>query len=225
MTDSESTPRKSQVGFVLLCVVCMCGWAMGADASSALVANGSFEALKRLQAPPRPSVKGRWVLKGGLRAPVGWTLSSAFPGQLEIMEGDAADGRRFLRVTAQPRRAAHLFQPWPGVRHGLTYEVSLRYRGGPVELKIYEYDGKGRLKADRPFARGEATPVRSGAWSTLKGVYRMPRSIAKTCLVVAIPAGGEADVDNVRAGRAPAPDPQRAYLSFVTGNRVLESCY
>ena len=56
---------------------------------------------------------------------------------MEVIDGGAADGQRFLRLAAGSVRAAHLAQECPGRRRGLGYEVSLRYRGGPVHLKVY----------------------------------------------------------------------------------------
>ncbi|MBT4814244.1 MAG: hypothetical protein HON70_01015 [Lentisphaerae bacterium] len=90
-----------------------------------------------------------------------------------------------------------MIQLCPGLRRGLTYEVVLRYRGGPVELKVYEYDAKGSLKTDRAFARGEPTPARTGGWGTVRGAYRLPQGMSKATLAVTVPAGAEADVDAV----------------------------
>ena len=48
-----------------------------------------------------PDPTGRnWALKSGDRAPDGWNLSPAFPGELEIIESSAPEGERFIRVTA-----------------------------------------------------------------------------------------------------------------------------
>ena len=181
------------------CAAWACALAAAAPAAKpVLVTNGSFEAVVKLNAPPKGNSIGRWVLKTGLHAPSQWRLSPAFPGQLEVVEGGAADGERFLRVVAMPTRASHLVQQCPGLRRGLTYEVTLRYRGGPVQLKVYEYDSKGRLKTDRAFAVGKPTPRRDGPWGTLEGVYKMPMGMAKVCLAVAVPDGSEADLDDVR---------------------------
>lgn len=159
--------------------------------------NPSFEAVAVVQAPPQASAQGTWVLKSGLRVPEGWTLSQAYPGELEVVEQGAAEGQRFVRVVAGPNRAAHLAHPWSGLRPGLGYKVSLRYRGGPVELKVYEYDGTNALKSDRAFVRSVPTPVRDGSWSTLVGIYMLPNGISRVTLALAIPPGGGADLDDV----------------------------
>jgi hypothetical protein len=171
------------------------------ERSQDLLENGSFEAIQRLAAPPKGNDFGIWVLKSDLQAPVAWTLSSAYPGELEVVEGDAADGQRFLRLAAGAKRAAHLYQSCPRLRPGLAYKVTLRYRGGPVELKVYEYTAQGRLDADRPFADGTATPARNGVWATLEGVYQLPEGIATAIFAVAVPEASDADLDDVRVGR------------------------
>ena len=203
MPKPANRARGETVSTIFLCAawICTSTAAADADAKSVLVKNGSFEAVKRLEALPRANAQGQWALKSDLQTPMDWTLSSAFPGALAVVGGGAADGKWFLRIASRPKRAAHLYQRCPALRRGLVYEVALRYRGGPVELKVYEYDGKGKLKADRSFARGEPTPVRHGTWGTLKGAYKMPHGIARACLVVAVPAGGEADLDDVRASK------------------------
>ncbi|MBM4078389.1 MAG: hypothetical protein FJ278_01735, partial [Planctomycetes bacterium] len=92
-----------------LCVARICS-AAEPDAASAFVKNGSFEAVERLKAAPKPNAQGQWLLKSDLQAPADWQLSAAFPGQLEVVEGGAANGQRFLRVAAGPNRATHLYQ-------------------------------------------------------------------------------------------------------------------
>ena len=171
------------------------------DGNKGFLENGSFEAIQRLAAPPKGNDFGTWVLKSDLQAPTAWTLNAAFPGALEVAEGGAADGKRFLRLAAGANRAAHLIQSCPQLRPGLTYKVTLRYRGGPVELKVYEYDAQNKLKTDRPFAEGLATPVRNGAWATLEGVYALPDGIAKATLVVCC-AGPQRSGPGRRARRA-----------------------
>jgi len=182
-------------------IVLLCTCAAASDANRIPLKNPSFEAIAKLKAPPKGNSIGRWVLKTGLQAPADWGLSGAYPGELEVVEGGAADGERFLRVVAMPTRASHLVQRCPGLRRGMSYETTLRYRGGPVELKVYEYDTKGQLKSDRAFAVGKPTAQRAGPWATLTGIYRMPTAMAKVTLAVAVPDGSEADVDDLRMRR------------------------
>jgi hypothetical protein len=203
MIKREGTVQRRRTWIVGLCAAWICTSAAlaAADSEKTLLKNCSFEAVARVAAPPKGSEQGKWLLKSDLQAPAEWRLSAAYPGELEVIDGGAADGQRYLRIAAGPNRAAHLAQQCPGLLRGLAYEVSLRYRGGPVELKVYEYDGMGKLKADRAFARGVPTAVRDGAWGTLAGIYMMPNGIAKVTLALAVPGGGEADLDDLRIER------------------------
>ena len=168
--------RKMRLWIACLAAAWICDSALaaGAGTQSIPLTNCSFETVAPLKAAPKGNERGTWVLDSGLQAPAQWKLSSAFPGELEVVEGGAADGRRFLRLAASAVRAAHLFQQWPDVRRGLSYEVSLRYRGGPVQLKVYEYDVAGKLKTDRAFARGDRKSTRLN--SSHIPLSRMPSS-------------------------------------------------
>ncbi len=193
------------------------------EGNKGFLENGSFESIQRLAAPPKGNDFGSWVLKSDLQAPAAWMLNAAFPGTLEMAEGGAADGQRFLRLAAGANRAAHLIQSCPQLRPGLTYKVTLRYRGGPVELKVYEYDTQNKLKTDRPFAEGLATPVRNGAWATLEGVYALPEGIAKTTLVVCVPGRSEADLDDVRVERFVRPETPVDVGAFGASGSAFET--
>ncbi len=103
------------------------------------------------------------------------------------------------------------------------YKFTLRYRGGPVELKVYEYDDQNRLKADRPFAEGLATPVRRGDWAALEGVYTLPEGIARTTFVVCVPDGSEADLDDVRGERFVRPETPVDVRAFGASGSAFET--
>ena len=190
----------------ILCLASAWHWAAptvtAVEAESPLLQNGSFEAVASVTLPAKGNQFGKWALADDGQGPAGWKLSSAYPGNLAVIEEGAADGQRFLRVTAGPNRAAHLVQPLADLRPGLAYEVTLRYRGGPVELKVYEYDGAGKLKADRAFATGAPAPVREGPWGTLVGIYTIPSGIAKVMLALAVPGASDADLDGVQVKRS-----------------------
>ena len=168
------------------------------EAKGVFLENGGFEVIQRLAAPAKDQV-GAWVLKSDLQAPAKWTLNPAYPGTLEVVEGGVADGRHFLRIAAGAKNAAHLAQSCRGLHPGAKLKFTLCYRGGPVELKAYEYDAQSKFKGERQFAEGPATPVRGGAWGTLEGVYGTPEGVAHASFVVSVPAGREADLDDVRA--------------------------
>ncbi len=165
-----------------------------------LLKNGSFETIQRVPSPPK-SAAGAWVLKSDQQSPTMWTLNPTYPGVLEVVEGGAAHGERFLRLAAGAKSAAHLTQACPALRGGVKLKYTLRYRGGPVELKVYQYAAQSKFKGERQFAEGMATPVRNGDWATLEGVYRLPEGIATATFVVSVPGACEADLDDVRAER------------------------
>lgn len=162
-----------------------------------LVENGSFEMVQRHPAPPNGPAT-TWILKSDLQAPSKWTLSPVYPGTLELVEGGAAEGKRFLRIIAGSKNAAHLVQGYRPLRPGLKVRFTLRYRGGPVEMKVYEYDAQGKFKGERPFAEGTPTPRRDGDFATLDGVYGLREGIAHASFVVSVAAGRDAHVDDVR---------------------------
>ncbi|MFK5920987.1 MAG: hypothetical protein QM496_02315 [Verrucomicrobiota bacterium] len=138
-----------------------------------------------------------WFLVNG-KKPALWNLSSAYPGDLEMVEMEAAEGRYFLKLAARPERAAHLTQATPYLRRSLPYQLSVSYRGGPVELRMYEYDENGKLIAERAFARGEALKTDNNTWKKLTGIYQLPRNIARVTLALVVPEGAQADLDEVK---------------------------
>ncbi len=158
------------------------------------IRNGGFETVRKTVPPKAHPRFHRWVLETG-SAPVDWTLNRSFPGRLAVVETTAPEGRRFLRIKAFPKRAAHLFQAVPDIVPGRIFRMSLRYRRGPVVLEIYEYDAKGRLVAERTVAEGPA--VIGDAWHEISGLYR-PIDITKAAVAVTVAGGAQADIDDVR---------------------------
>ena len=98
MVAPTRKPRKLRIAS--LCA----GWlfASSAAAGTPLVENPCFEAVAPLAAPPKANAQGQWVLKSDLLAPAQWTLSAAYPGELQVVEDGAAEGQRFLRIAAGP---------------------------------------------------------------------------------------------------------------------------
>ncbi len=159
-----------------------------------LVENSGFEAITVANA----LATGKWTLNSKDQVPDKWTLSSAFPGDLEVVESAAPEGKRFVRIAAGPSRAAHIYQRCPQIRRGRAYEVSLRYQGGPVEVEMYEYDPAGKLVAEHRFAKSPANPPANDSWQEITGYYMLPDGIAKTSLAIVLPAGSRADLDDLR---------------------------
>ncbi len=159
-----------------------------------LLANSSFEFITTSDA----RTKEKWKLKGEGRVPDQWRLSPAFPGELEFVESAAPEEKKFIRVAAGEKRAAHIYQACSQVRWGQAYEVSLRYRGGPVLLEMYEYDEAGTLVAEHVFSVGNSAADTNDAWRNLTGYYMLPEGVTKVSLVIVVPAGGKADMDAIR---------------------------
>ena len=70
---------------------------VGLASAEPLVTNGGFETPVTLSATPVPdSGFGLWALGPDHRAPSGWTMNSAFPGDLALISGDAHGGQAFV---------------------------------------------------------------------------------------------------------------------------------
>ena len=123
------------------------------------VKNSGFEAVT---VSGEPAKRG-WTLNRAEQVPTQWSLSSAFPGELLVVDSEDAEGGRFVRMTAPPARASHIYQACPQIERGKPYEVTLRYQGGPVKLEMYEYGDAGKLVGEHVFAQGDPQPVGDGA--------------------------------------------------------------
>ncbi len=158
------------------------------------VKNSGFEAVT---VSGEPAKRG-WTLNRAEQVPTQWSLSSAFPGELLVVDSEDAEGGRFVRMTAPPARASHIYQACPQIERGKPYEVTLRYQGGPVKLEMYEYGDAGKLVGEHVFAQGDPQPVGDGAWRELTGYYTLPDEVVKTSLVIVVPPGSKADLDDLR---------------------------
>ncbi len=158
------------------------------------VNNPGFEAVTVLG----ESAKRGWKLNDAEQAPTQWALSPAFPGELLVVETDAAEGDRFVRMTAPTARAAHIYQACPQVQKGRPYEVALRYQGGAVKLEMYEYDEAGKLVREHVFAQNYLDSAADNSWQELTGYYTLPDGVTKVSLVIVVPAGGKVAVDDLR---------------------------
>ena len=165
---------------------------------TSLLANGSFEQVIRSPGVPQEGGKrGSWTLHGGPSAPAEWTLSGYFGGELTVLSEGACDGERFLRIKAAAEREAHVHAACSGVRPDRHYRASLRYRGGPVRIKAYEYSPKGGAPHIETIATGLATAELKGEWATVEGEYS-PYGIVNARVVAAVQTGCTADIDDFR---------------------------
>ncbi len=197
----------------------------GLGAAEPLVRNGGFEEIRKPFPLSAVNPKfGPWVLETDGAGPGEWTLNPSFPGKLSVVSEEAPEGKRFLRVQAYPKRAAHIYQSCPSLRSGEVYTMSLSYRGGPVSIRTYEYDRKNRLVSDAVVVRGAATGEAGGAWQTVEQYYN-PWGVSRISVVVSVAPGAAADVDDLRVRPftpAVAPD-ERGRLKVtdygVSGSR------
>ena len=152
-------------------------------------------------APGVPESGGKyrdWTLKNGNLVPEGWTLNAWFKGELEVIEEDAADVPRCLRICAPKERDSHIELPpvpsdWAKTYHAVDFKV--RYRGGPVLLAAYEYTIPGKSPAVVT-VETSLGPVKDAGdpnrWLTFECRYFMPDVPFRLALGVA--AGGTAEI-------------------------------
>lgn len=167
-----------------------------ADASNppSLLTNGGFEDLVRVPGVPDGGGKhSSWQIKGGPTAPAEWTLSGYFGGELEIRTDGAPEGERYVRMTGTGERQAHLHTACPDVQPGGYYKTSIRYRGGPVSIRAYEYGFEGKAPAIPTIATG----THAEEWQLIEHTY-MPGELANVRFVVAVEKGCTADIDDFR---------------------------
>ena len=175
--------------------------AASAEEQKTLLENGGFENVAQVARVATDGGKhGSWMLKGGPHAPSQWTLSSHFGGELSVLSEGAAEGKRFLRIQAGGKREAHIHQVRSEVKPGDYYRVSIRYRGGPVLIKAYEYTTERKAPGIATIATGRATDL-NGRWSRIDGFY-YPSGTIKVSMVASVAAGRVADIDDFRLCQA-----------------------
>jgi len=157
--------------------------------------NGGFELTHQAQGVAEGGGKyGSWVLKRGSRVPDRWTLSSYFGGALTVLSGGAPEGRVCLRVEAPGKREAHVWQACGGIRSGGFYRVSIRYRGGPVAIKAYEY----RHTRKYPYVETVVeSRVPAADWQQLEGTY-WPHGCTKVSIAASVARGRTGEIDDFR---------------------------
>jgi hypothetical protein len=177
----------------------------GADEPVPLLRNGGFEQTLAVPGLPESGGKsGGWTLTGSPLAPAEWTLSGWFTGEMSVLADDACEGKRFLRIRGGAERQAQIYQACPEVRANRSYQTSLRYRGGPVEVKAYEYSPGGSGPHIETVVTGPATDEPGGVWRTVTAEYWPPETVLNVSLVVAVETGRSADLDDFRIQETPA---------------------
>lgn len=202
--------------------------ARGAGAQN-LLHNPGFERVQPAPAGAKGPVNGWTVGDGGL-VPRSWLLNSAYPGRLTIGSDHPRTGKRYVRIAAGDKRAAHLFQPCPSLQPNHWYRVSLWVRGGPVVAHFYEYFKDGHIGGQRVLQGSSST----GKWRELSGYYCPGGEGYKhSALALYVEKNHEAEIDDVLIEPVSLKDlpPPGEDLSFenevvrwtVTGSGRLKS--
>jgi hypothetical protein len=164
-----------------------------AEPGGAILSNAGFETWTAARPGANGLVSG-WRLGTPPQVPQGWSLNSAYPGELIAAEDGPHSGTRFARIVASDHRGAHLYQMCPGIKGGQWYRVSAWTRGDPVSLGFYEY-GKSRFLGSPTVAQRTTL---CDAWRLTTGYYRPPvDAFQRAALAVCVSPGHRADVDDV----------------------------
>jgi hypothetical protein len=177
----------------LACLLTVTGLLSTVDASGAILTNGGFE----VWTAARPAANGLlsgWQLDSPPQLATGWTLNTAYPGQLLVGQTTPHSGKHFARIVGVNARGAHLYQMCSGLKSGGWYRVSAWTRGGPVTLSCYEY-GKAKFLGSPSVAQ---RTVASDQWRLTTGYYR-PSSgeFRAAALAICVAPGDTVDVDDV----------------------------
>ena len=194
-----------------------------AESANSLIGNGGFEELVRAPGVADTGGKsGSWVLKAGPQAPAGWTLSGWFGGTLTVLSEGAPEGKHYLRIQGTAEREAHIHRECPGIWAGGCYKVSIRYRGGPVKIKAYEYKAGESAPRIPALATGEPT---EGEWRRIEQTYA-PLDLDNVRLVAAVDASSTADIDDFRVWQTePEVEPDASGWLNVKNHGVCGSAF
>jgi len=171
-----------------------------------LLKNGDFEATRQVRGTPHRDIGfGVWRLAAN-EAPQRWTVNSAYPGELRLPAQDARSGERFLRIRAQEKRDAHIYQPCPKLRPGKWYKVAVWLRGGPSNVSFYEYFADKKIQVQTIIQR----VVGPDEWTRAVGFYTPAKEKFRSASVaLSVTRGAAADFDlleieEIRQPPAPA---------------------
>ncbi len=175
----------------------------------ALLVNGGFEEMRTVKPDAEGLVSG-WKLGEPAQVPEGWSLNTAYPGELAIGTTRPHSGERFVRITAPDEGSAHLYEMCKGLEAGKWYRVSIWVRGGPVTVSFYEYFD-GRPIGGQTVITGSS---KNDEWRQLSGFYRPGgEGYLRSALAVYTSRGHSAEVDDVTieplelpGGAAEGPD-------------------
>jgi hypothetical protein len=188
-------------------------------ADPVLLRNGSFEELSLIEgSPDRDRGAGQWTLDGS-RMPTHWRPNSVYPGHLAITGDGAFHGKRCMTITAGKARDAQIYQPLADLRPGRWYHLSVRVKGGPASLLVYEY----RKDRPAPVAKTLSSDTApKNAWRRINGFYCPEgEDFASASIVLFVPKGASATFDDATAAETGATRPPDG-APFKFGNSAAK---
>ena len=172
--------------------------------AESMLVNGGFEDVQPIASlGAEGGAYGGWQVLGGAGLPRSWQLNGYFTGDFGLVEGDAFEGARFVRITAtMDGRSGDMVTPvardaWTP---GNAYVLSLHYRRGPLLVKAYEYRTPGKSPAVVTLARSLPSHDET-TWQRFESLV-----VAPSCdmlLVLAAAEGTTVEMDDVQLQRKP----------------------
>lgn len=200
-----------------------------AMAQTPLLQNGGFETAH----PATLSADGllnHWKVADPGLVPDAWTLNDHYHGTLQVVTGDAHEGKQFVRITAPENGSAHLYQMSEGLQVGQWYRVGLWARGGPLDVCFYQYFDATPMNAPAVGSVRKGSP----AWRHYV-MYYQPRGegFARAAMAISTGGGQSVDLDDVTIEplSLPAPAADAPDITFsndsaswtIAPNGVLKS--
>lgn len=190
-----------------ICAVMFAALALTASQAVAAPAvgidNGSFEGYILVSNAAQATKDlgfGNWSAAENRRIPSKWVLNLTSPGKLQmVLDGNAADGKTFVKVTAdvdvKHNRGAHLYTFAKGLAEGKKYRVSAKVRNGSADIGFYEYKLDKTMKA---VTVCKAADVPADKWVEVSGEYTVPANFKNAYLAVMVPWSKSIEIDDVK---------------------------
>ena len=171
--------------------------------------NGSFEGyilVSNAAQATKDHGFGNWSAAENRRIPSKWVLNLTSPGKLQmVLDGNAADGKTYLKVTAdvdvKHKRGAHLYNFAKGLAEGKKYRISAKVRNGSADIGFYEYKLDKTMKA---VTVCQAVDVPADKWVEVSGEYTVPANFKNAYLAVMVPWSKSIEIDDVKIAEIPA---------------------
>ncbi len=183
-----------------------------------ILENGSFELVV-----PAGAIKdggqGAWKAGANGKVPAGWTLNTGYPGTMTVVEGEAGNGERCVRVTSGTKRNAQFYRPVSAIRPGRWYRISALVRGGAASILVYEYRTGGKVK---PHTVASGRGPRN-EWKRITGFFApVAADFASASVALLVPRGTSALLDDVKVEAMESGPTRRSARPVTIGNKEVE---